>query len=252
MTQRPNTIFLKNADDLSSKDFEELASLGREHGVDLEISSDAKLYFKDGLLYLQEGGASFTLKWEEELQDHLKRKYAITKEPLAKALGIKGGSERVVCDCSLGTGKDAMLILSFGAKIIAFERNPLVFMLALDALRRAKNHTELCTYFNKIELRYGVAANNFSELEKVETFYFDPMYPEKKKSSSLPRKEMQVFKKVVGADDDFQLQLESLCKTGKKVVLKRPLKSEVILRPSASFPGKTTRYDLYFMPLSCR
>jgi len=251
MTQRPKIIFLRIDDDLSIKAFEELLKICEEHQIVLQKDDDAKLIFKNGMLHLIEDDSGFSLDWALELKEHLKRKYAISKEPLCKALGIKGSSERIVCDCSLGTGKDAMLILSFGARIIVYERNPLVFILALDALRRALNDEQLKVYFNKISLHFGEASKELDELSRVETFYFDPMYPMKKKSS-LPRKEMQVFKKVIGADEDFTDQLLALCKSGKKVVLKRPIKSEVILKPSASFPGKTTRYDLYFTPLSYR
>ena len=76
--------------------------------------------------------------------------------------------------------------------------------------------------------------------------YYDPMYPSKKKSA-LPRKEMRIFKEIVGEDRDSDLFFNWAIKTATdRVVIKRPLDAPFIGRePHASYKGKSTRYDMY-------
>lgn len=241
MTHSENTIYIRHDFDHEDLDFLEFKSMCAEHGIKIVLCSESNLYFHDSRVKLV--GAqelSFFNDWVSQFQKHMKNKYAITKEPLAKALGIKGNCSLTVLDATLGTGKDSVLILSFGAKVIAYERNLNVFVMALDAYRIClKDGLDI---FKNLSINFGDAINCSSD--QFDVVYFDPMYPEKKKSS-LPRKEMQIFKEIVGADEDFLDKLIFFKNSKKKVVLKRPIKSEAILKASSSFPGKTTRYDLY-------
>ena len=84
--------------------------------------------------------------------------------------------------------------------------------------------------------------------EKPQVIYLDPMFPQKKKSS-LPRKEMVLFRSLVGDDTDSEELLQIALKTAKeRVVVKRPLKSAPILKePQHSFEGNSVRYDLYLV-----
>jgi 16S rRNA (guanine1516-N2)-methyltransferase len=72
------------------------------------------------------------------------------------------------------------------------------------------------------------------------------MYPEKKKSA-LPRKEMQIFKEIVGADLDCVNYLDFARTVARdRVVVKRPLTAPPIKTDTnAQYVGKTTRYDMY-------
>ncbi|MBC7427024.1 MAG: class I SAM-dependent methyltransferase [Bacteriovorax sp.] len=175
--------------------------------------------------------------FEELYQYHQRQNYALSKEPLAKALAIKGVVEkRLIWDTTCGTGKDSLLIYFFGAKLTAFERNPAIFLLLKDALRR---------YPKDIELMFG-DASKLDIKEHPEVIYYDPMYPSKKKSA-LARKEMRIFKELVGEDLDSSEFLEWAMKTAtERVVVKRPLEAEPIKeKPTASYIGKSTRYDMY-------
>jgi len=75
------------------------------------------------------------------------------------------------------------------------------------------------------------------------------MYPDKtgSKKSALPRKEMRIFKDVVGEDNDSDKFLDWALQTAKdRVVVKRSLQApELKAKPSASYRGKSTRYDMY-------
>ena len=76
--------------------------------------------------------------------------------------------------------------------------------------------------------------------------YLDPMFPEKNKTA-LPRKEMQIFRGWVGADEDSAELLKlALQLPVDRIVVKRPLRAEPLLdKVTHSFEGKTVRYDLY-------
>lgn len=90
---------------------------------------------------------------------------------------------------------------------------------------------------------------SFIETNRPDVIYYDPMYPEKlgSKKSALPRKEMQIFKQIVGEDHDsfeFISWAKSIAK--ERVVVKRSLAAKPIMpNPTASYEGKSTRYDMY-------
>ena len=62
--------------------------------------------------------------------------------------------------------------------------------------------------------------------------YLDPMFPHRDKSA-LVKKEMQVFRTVVGDDDDSPALLKAaLAVATYRVVVKRPRKAEPVDRKS--------------------
>lgn len=196
------------------------------------------LYFREGILHFHSNElGEMSFDFEELMKYHRRQNYALSKEPLAKALGIRGsGDKRVIWDTTCGTGKDSLLISFFGAHLTSFERNPAVYLLLQDALRR---------FPVDFQLEFGDARTlNFSQ--RPEVIYYDPMYPAKKKSA-LARKEMRIFKEIVGDDPDSSDFLEWALKTAtERVVVKRALEAEAIKeKPTASYTGKSTRYDMY-------
>lgn len=199
----------------------------------LFIDNDQRLKFfsKDlGILFFN---------FEEEMNYHRHKKYILNQEPLAKALGLNKIKDRVIWDVTCGTGKDALLISSFGGKVIAFERNPIIYLLIQDALNHSSRE------FFKIY--YGdSSALSLPFLGRPDVIYYDPMYPEKKKSA-LPRKEMQIFKTLIGPDtDSLEFLKWARTKALERVVVKRPSGAVGIMTDvSATYEGKSTRYDMY-------
>lgn len=220
------------------------------------------LIWKDSELFLFDPirESSLKLDWAGDLQTHLKRNYAVTKEPLFRALKLKGGDieHNKVVDATLGTGKDACLLLSFGCQLECFERNPYVFALAFWAYQKAiccENEKIRLIFKNHMNIHFGQAA-----IEEVpvgfERCFYDPMYEitKSKAKSALSRKEMEVFKDLVGKDVDQDQYLWSLCAKFSLVCLKRPIKaSEVKITANCKhqkvvYTGKSTRYERYFLP----
>lgn len=228
-----------------------LAARERKEDFTLAIEPERKLCEMGDYLEFSEGKLIFysnelgkmSFDFEELSNYHQRQNYAISKEPLAKALGIKGrndlNQEKLsIWDTTCGTGKDTTLIHHFGAHLVAFERNPIVYLLLQDALRR---------FPLDISLNFGDASRlNVSAEDRPQVIYYDPMYPAKKKSA-LPRKEMRIFKEIVGDDLDSKEFMEWALKTAtQRVVVKRPLEAAPIKeKPTASYEGKSTRYDMY-------
>lgn len=168
--------------------------------------------------------------------------------PLAKALGKDSVK---VLDVTCGSGADSMFMLALGMEVYAFERNPVVAILLEDAFRYYKAmEDDFSLALNRLHFRFGDPCLHGFQLPQVDVIYYDPMFPEKKKSSALARKEMELFKLIVGKDEDEVSVLASLLKiTDTRIIVKRPLKAEPLKeKPLSSFTGKTTRYDLYKSP----
>ena len=224
-----------------------LEALNDKNQFGLEIESERKLCEQCDYLFFTEGKLQFhsadlgtmCFDFEETWAYHQRQHYALSKEPLARALGIKGETKPIVWDTTCGTGKDSLLIKYFGAKLKSFERHPAIYLLLADAKRRFPLDFELVF----------ADASRFSSSEHPDVIYYDPMYPEKtgSKKSALPRKEMRIFKDVVGEDLDSSEFLEWALKTAKeRVVVKRSLSAPPVKeKPTASYEGKSTRYDMY-------
>lgn len=174
------------------------------------------------------------------LGDHLnydKVKSSVNKEPLAKALGSGNKGYRLL-DLSAGLGVDSVFLQQLGFKVTAVERNPLIYM----ALKIASEHLP------EIEIIYSDSIQFLDSLtpEQFDVAYFDPMFPDKKKSA-LPKQEMVFFKNLVGHDEDavniVNLAIEK--KLFKRFVVKRPLSAEPFKKPAGSIEGKIIRYDIY-------
>ncbi len=203
-----------------------------------EMTETDYLIFKNGQLhFMSKSLGDMSFDFSADLHYHQHQHYALSREPLAKALGIVGHHQKLIWDATCGTAKDSLLISHFGAKLLAFERHPAVYLLLTDAKKRsAVNFDIIFADVSKMEI----------SSERPAVIYYDPMYPEKKKSA-LARKEMRIFKEIVGDDPDSPEFLEwALTVATERVVVKRALHAKPIREnPSASYKGKSTRYDMY-------
>lgn len=168
-------------------------------------------------------------------------------QPLFKAMALEKG-ERVL-DATAGLGKDALSFCHYGVSVVAVEENPIVFALLEDGLRRAMLHPQFYKKFSgKIEIVQGSSLDYMKNIgEKPHTIYLDPMYPHEEKSAK-PKKEMAFLREILSETKNIEQLLEVALKTAlKRVVLKRPLASEPIGKPSHSFESKLVRFDMYLM-----
>jgi 16S rRNA (guanine1516-N2)-methyltransferase len=162
------------------------------------------------------------------------------KELIAKAVGIKGSYCPTVIDATAGLGQDAFTLASYGCQVVMLERSTVIAELLQDGLVHAKD-LEVIT---NLTLYSGDAKVLLPTLQ-AEVVYLDPMYPDLGKSAAK-RKEMRLFRKLVGDDTDVVELFEIAFRAAnKRVVVKRPLKAPELAKASFSCSGKTVRFDVY-------
>jgi 16S rRNA (guanine1516-N2)-methyltransferase len=178
---------------------------------------------------------------------------SLKNEILARALGLKGGTQPKIVDATGGLAQDAFILASLGFKVRILERSPIIHALVSDAMQRAKASTEVATTIDRLCLIQANAIDWLSTLsteDKPEIIYLDPMFPERKKSA-LPRREMMILHEVVGEDiDGGELLQAALACATKRVVVKRPRLAEALpatTAPSFALKGSSSRFDIYLI-----
>ena len=168
-------------------------------------------------------------------------------EAIAKACGMLKKRDITVLDATAGLGRDGFVLANLGASVTLVERNPAVAALLFDGLRRAALVPELHWVAERMQLLHLPADRALQTHTAVDLVYLDPMFPHRDKSA-LVKKEMQVFRQVVGDDDDASQLLEAALGCARyRVVVKRPRKAPAIAgpEPAARVEGKSSRYDIY-------
>ena len=167
---------------------------------------------------------------------------------IARAAGLKNGIVPSVLDATAGLGRDAFVLASLGCKVQLLERSPVISELLSCALQTAKL-SEIDDIVARMTLETADAVGwlNAQTGNVADVIYLDPMYPQRDKSS-LVKKEMRVFKELVGTDgDDAALLAAALDKARYRIVVKRPRKGVMIEGPAPTYQlsGKSSRYDIY-------
>lgn len=179
-----------------------------------------------------------------------RRKYGGgTSEAIARAVGLKKGARPSVLDATAGMGSDAFVLASLGCHVHMIERSPIMAALLEDGLARAKLDVKIGPWVSqRLSLSFGDSREYFSYLPfKPDVVYLDPMFPEKGKSA-LVKKEMQVLKVLIGADNDADALLPVAFKVAKnRVVVKRPMQANYLAgkKPNTSIKSRNYRFDVY-------
>lgn len=175
-------------------------------------------------------------------------------QPLARA--TLGNRENLsLLDCTAGLGRDALSIASLfpektSSKVTLLERSPIVWALLRDGLKRASQNEKLGPIVDRLELILSEATDFLRNAPegKYDVIFLDPMFPVKKKMA-LPSKEMQMFRALLGDDEDFDEVLDlALQKAKERVVVKRPDSAgEGRIKPSHVIGTKLLRFDVYLV-----
>lgn len=169
------------------------------------------------------------------------------KEPIAKAIGLKGEKVPSVLDATPGLGRDAFVLAALGCQVHLVERSPVVAALLEDGIRRLTlSNPDLG---QKFVLHHGdskVVMTSWKN-EQIDAVYLDPMFPHKKKSA-LVKKEMRLFQQLLGHDTDAdELLGPALALAQQRVVVKRPNSADVLAgkQPTMAITSKKHRFDVY-------
>lgn len=171
--------------------------------------------------------------------------HAAARQPLLRAIGRR--SLRVF-DATAGFGDDAIALASVGRRVLAVERSPVVAALLEDGRERALADAALSLCAQRLELRCADSRELLAALsEPPDAVYIDPMYPPKRSRSALPRRQIQLLRRLVGDDRDAGdlLAIALACGAGRVVVKRSPRSPPLGGEPTTSYTGKLVRYDVY-------
>jgi 16S rRNA (guanine1516-N2)-methyltransferase len=168
---------------------------------------------------------------------------------IAKAVGVQPGVRPRVLDATAGLGKDAFVLASLGCEVSLIERQPIIAALLEDGLARGAQDLDVGPIIAQMRLLTGNSIYLIRQWqgEPPQVIYLDPMFPHREKTA-LVKKEMRLFRPLVGDDMDAPALLEAaLALASHRVVVKRPRKAPRIAgaKPSYALDGKSSRYDIY-------
>ena len=216
-----------------------------------KTNSNFRLFRKDNIIYLQSILHKDWLPFFIDFSSNeiIRRKNQMNNsQEISKAVGIKKDFKPKILDTTAGQGRDSFLLASLGCKITMLERNSIIFLLLNNAIENAKNNVELIEIINRMTLinqdSIEFLKNN---KEHFDVIYIDPMFPKSNKSR-LVKKDMQIFREIVGDDlDSIELLKYALQQNAKRIVVKRMINSPFIndIKPNFKIKGKTTRFDVY-------
>lgn len=174
------------------------------------------------------------------------REAAARGETLSRAVRVGGREHPDVIDATAGLGRDGFLLAAGGCRVTLIERHPVVAAVLGDGLARAAAAPATAEAAARIELVQGDARAVLSQ-RRADVVLVDPMHPPRRKSAAV-RKEMQVFRALVGPDaDETELLDAALQSARRRVVVKRPAHAPPLdnRRPSGAIEERSTRFDLY-------
>lgn len=199
-------------------------------------------------LSCEDNGLILNTEDGEKLQPLLSKPAKLSaRQPLLRALApARGGT---VIDATAGLAGDSLMLAMIADRVIAIERNPVVFALLVSALHTAR--TGALTMAGKIEPQYGDAIKLIPLLPAADVIFIDPMFPAKRKRSALPPKAVRVIRNLVGDDmDDAELLIVARQHALRRVVVKRPLHAPPLASDHVALhEGKIIRYEVY-LPVS--
>lgn len=253
----PDSTFVKplliRVDAITAADQAAAAQWAQDLNLPLAGEAEFALQVSVDGLQLQELGCSvpgpIRVDFIEGALAHRRQFGGGSGQMIAKAIGIQAGVRPTVLDATAGLGRDAFVLACLGCQVQMIERNPIVAALLADGLRRACLDSEVVSIVQRMPLLVGDAIELMSTwtAEVPQVVHLDPMFPSRDKSA-LVKKEMRLFKPLVGADDDApHLLAAALALASHRVVVKRPRKAPAIagMPPTYSLDGKSSRYDIY-------
>lgn len=197
---------------------------------------------------------------------------AARSHPLVRAFGP---APLRILDLTAGLGADAYRLAEAGHRVRAAERDPVVFALLVTAWQEACRAGRVPqTIAARLEFVHAegsalLGALDGPEVEAVSPtgagraradddcfgaggafgVYLDPMYPPPRKASALPRREIQVLRRLLGASDDLASLVSRARAIAARVVVKRPHHaSPVASGASFGVESKLVRFDVYLDP----
>jgi 16S rRNA (guanine1516-N2)-methyltransferase len=180
------------------------------------------------------------------------KKAWLSKELLKDALSFRKGESLAVVDATAGLLGDATLLATWGHQVTAFEQNPLLCFLGLEALahlREAGQNLDISLFCAAFPSALASEEISKRHAGKVDRVYLDPLYPSRPKDA-LNSKELRLVAEL--ARGQAQPELGRMIEAGlslgpSRVVVKRPQWEELLKHSKyqvTSCEGRSTRFDV--------
>lgn len=174
------------------------------------------------------------------------------QEMIVKACGLLKAEQALhVFDATAGLLRDASVLAAAGAHVQVAERSPVIAALIEDGLQRMKGHADMADLLSRLVFVPGDSLRLLREMARSENrpdvIYLDPMFPHRDKAA-LVKKEMRIFRAVVGEDNDADALLPAaLAVARRRVVVKRPRHAPWLAdqKPALVMEGKSGRFDIH-------
>lgn len=178
------------------------------------------------------------------------RRLSIRGEPLARAAGLKSGERPRILDATAGLGRDAFVLAALGCKVVLVERcGPILALLADGIERLSAKRPEIAARMRLVGGDARRVLTSLAENERPDAVVLDPMYPHAERDAAA-RKEMRLFRDIVGDDSDADALLAAaLGAARRRVIVKRPLRAPPLAGqpPHHAVEGGSTRFDVYLV-----
>lgn len=243
---------LEFLDDCSEELKEALNKKKQELKFDLSVVGGKLTFFHDNQEFFCDFLAS---KYLTEVKQNYSRSESVYSflKPILKAAKADRKKLRVL-DLTAGLGRDLFKFVLAGHQVTAFERDPVLYLLLKDGLKRFLESEESKRIKKDFklegeficELNFGDSVKALSfEKNKYDLIYFDPMFEDKRKKAA-PKKNMQMIKKLVQESDysKEKVILEGLGHSDCLVLKASDFKSEKI-KPQRVISFKGFNYYLF-------
>ena len=164
---------------------------------------------------------------------------------IKKAIG-KNRAHLKIFDATAGSLIDTIIFLKLGHEVVACEQSKILYRLLDDAILRAKNEYN---FFENLSFINSDSAKIIDLHSDSDIFYFDPMFKDIKqntKRSGTLQKIGNVLSLERLEDTSEQIFNQMLKKKYKKIIVKRPIKSNPLHEKiNYQVKGKAIRYDIY-------
>jgi len=216
------------------------------------------LYNKDGLslvggkLVLQADFNNMLSRVKDDMWQH---------ELIARAAKLKDETTKLkAMDATAGFGEDSLILAAAGFEVTLYEKDPVIAALLKDCLLRARKIPEIKDMVMRMKLVEGdsikamldMAERANSDDNRVvsdmpDLIYLDPMFPERQKSSKIKKKFQLIQKLERPCFDGEEMVNAALSLNPKKILIKRPMKAELLgdRKPEFSYKGTSIRYDCF-------
>lgn len=171
-----------------------------------------------------------------------------SRNPLLRAFG-----KRIVAvhDLTAGLGGDAYRLARAGYCVRACERDPVVFAVLASGWSKARRDGRIPTEIaSRLTFACRDAAEALLSIEGLDQgVYVDPMYPAPRRASAKPRRELQVLRALLGAQEDAAALVEAARSRVARVVVKRPHHADpLVAGRNHEIETKLVRFDVYTNP----